>query len=143
MASSIAWVTNENGLAGAIEDAQQLFLHDDLGLRVERGERLVHQQDRPLHDQCARQGDALAHAAGQLPGQVAFEAAQSDRGNQRAGALMTRGLGHAAHLQAERDIVDDAAPGKQVEILPHHDRVGAERMLDIVALRVFDPDRSA
>ena len=130
-------------LCVCVEDAQQLFLHDDLGLRVERGERLVHQQDRPLHDQRARQRDALAHAAGQLAGQVLLEAAQSDRGNERARALVARGLGHAAHLQAEGDIVDDAAPGKQVEVLPHHHRVGAERMPDIVALRVLDPDRAA
>ena len=63
IASSIAWVTNSTVLWVRVEDAQQLLLHHDLGLRVERGERLVHQQDRPFHDQRAGERDALAHAA--------------------------------------------------------------------------------
>src|SRR5580692_9140610 len=35
---------------------------------------------------------------------------------------MTLSTAGARHFQAESDIVDDAAPGKQVESLPHHDR---------------------
>ena len=71
IASSIAWVTNRIGFVGLVENAQQFLLHHDLGLRVERGERLVHQQDRPFHDQRARQRHALAHAARQLARQMA------------------------------------------------------------------------
>ena len=117
----------QHGLMCLVENLQQFLLHHDLGLRVERGERLVHQQDRPLHDQRARQRHALAHAAGKLPRQVALEAAQADRGEQRRGALIALGCGHAAHLEAEGDVVDDVAPRKQIEVLPDHDRVGAER----------------
>jgi hypothetical protein len=42
-------------------------VHEKLaGLRVERGERLVHEEDRGPHGECARDADALAHAAGEL-----------------------------------------------------------------------------
>ena len=58
----------DHRLAHLVENARELLLHDDFGLRIERGERLVHQQDRPLHDQRARQRHALAHAAGELVG---------------------------------------------------------------------------
>ena len=133
----MAWVTNSTVLWVCVEDPQQFLLHDDLGLCIERGERLVHQQDRPLHDQRARQRHALAHAAGQLARQVALEAAQPDRSDQPPRALDSVRLGDAAHLQPEGDVVDDAAPGKQVEVLPDHHRVGAERAAD----RPAWPDR--
>jgi hypothetical protein len=53
----------QNRLVRLLKDPHQLFLHDDLGLSVERGERFVHQQDRPLQYQGAGKRDALAHAA--------------------------------------------------------------------------------
>ena len=39
------------------------FVVEDRGLRVEGGERLVHQEDVGLHRERTRQSDALAHAA--------------------------------------------------------------------------------
>ena len=48
-----------------LPELQQLLLHLRARQRVERRERLVHQQDRGLHRHRARDGDALLHAAGQ------------------------------------------------------------------------------
>jgi hypothetical protein len=54
-------------------DLQQHFLHQHPGLRVERAERLVHQQHRWAIDQRSRDRDALQHAAGELGRQISRE----------------------------------------------------------------------
>ena len=53
----------EDRLAVALPDAQELRAHDLPDLRVERTERLVHQQYLGLDAQGAGDSDALAHAA--------------------------------------------------------------------------------
>src|SRR5581483_6893526 len=75
----------------------------------------------------------LAHATGELRGPVALEAAHADRGDQRPRALVPLDFRDALHLQPEGDIVDHRAPGKQIELLPHHHRVCAERLVDLAA----------
>src|SRR5690242_18069497 len=52
---------------------------------------------------------------------------KADRSNQGLRALIAFATRKAAHLQPECDIVDDATPREQVEVLPDHDRVRAER----------------
>ena len=114
MASSMACVTNRMVLRSA-RRAQQFLLHDDLGLGVECGERLVHQQDRAPHDQRAGQRDAAGHAAESCCGMV-LETAQADGGDMSVRAFSYRSaLGDTGHLQAEGDVVDHVPPGKQVE----------------------------
>ena len=53
-------------------------LHLRAGERVERGEGLVEQQQRPAGEERAQEGDALAHAAGELVGGRALEARQAE-----------------------------------------------------------------
>ena len=59
-----------------LPDLEQQLLHQHAGLRVEAAERLVHQQHLRLHDEHARDPDALAHAAGELRRIAGLEAAQ-------------------------------------------------------------------
>ena len=47
-------------------EADELLLHHDAGLRVERAEGLVHQQHLGIEHIGARDGDALLHAARKL-----------------------------------------------------------------------------
>ena len=47
-------------------DAEQLALHVPPRLRVERAERLVHQQQRRVHDHRAAYSESLPHSDGQL-----------------------------------------------------------------------------
>ena len=54
-ASSTLWVTKTTVLRVAVPDAQQLDLHQLAGLRVERAEGLVHQQDVGLDGERARE----------------------------------------------------------------------------------------
>ena len=66
IASSMSWVMNSTVLRRRAPDPLQLALHVGAGVRVERGERLVHQQHLRLVGEHARDLDALLHAAGQL-----------------------------------------------------------------------------
>ena len=68
----------QHGLALALPDAEQQFLHQRAGLVVERAERLVEQQDLGIVGERARDRGALLHAAGELLGKVIVEAAQAD-----------------------------------------------------------------
>ena len=81
IASSIEWVMNTMVLrsSGPLHQLQQLLLQNFAGLRVERGERLVHQQDRRVDGERADEADALLHAAGELIGIVLLEAGEADQ----------------------------------------------------------------
>ena len=57
--------------------------------------------------------------------------------------LVALGLGHAAQLEAEADILGDRAPGQQRELLEHHgDAVGAQT-LQRRRIAAGDVDRAA
>ena len=65
--------------AGLGADPQQLGLHVLAGHLVQRAERLVHQQQRRVGGERPGDGDALLHAAGQLPRPVLGEVGQLDQ----------------------------------------------------------------
>ncbi len=46
-----------------LPDPDQFILHIHPGLLIERAERLIHQDDLRIHQQCAGDADALIHAA--------------------------------------------------------------------------------
>jgi hypothetical protein len=60
------WVTNRMVFLRFRPDAQQLVLQVAPGQRVEGAEGLVHQHDRRIERQHARDRHPLAHAAGQV-----------------------------------------------------------------------------
>ena len=53
----------QHGFRLPLPDAHQLILHQTAVLRIERGKRLVHQENTRANRQRPRDGDALAHAA--------------------------------------------------------------------------------
>ena len=55
----------EHREVGVLPELEELLLHLAPGQRVERRERLVHQQDVRLHRHAPRDGHALLHAAGE------------------------------------------------------------------------------
>ncbi len=102
---------------------------------VERAERLVQHQQLRLVDQRAAQRGALLHAAGQLPGIFAAEAAEPDRGEQVLGArdifrLVAADLAamRLHDLQRQQQVFERGAPGQQRRRLERHagdlDRLG-------------------
>ena len=64
-------------LVGPLHEGKQFLLQDLARLRVERSERLVHQQDRRVHHERAHEADALLHAPGQLVRIMALKAGES------------------------------------------------------------------
>ena len=66
MASSRSCVMKSMVTSTLVPDLEQVRLHAAARLRVERAERLVHEQDARLVRERARDGHALLHAAGEL-----------------------------------------------------------------------------
>ena len=68
---------NKTVLRAFAPDLQQFGLHELARLRVQRGERFVHQQHRRIGRQRAGQIHALLHAAGKLGWIVLLESDQA------------------------------------------------------------------
>src|SRR5262249_20627689 len=126
----------------------QSLLHVALGFRIERRGRLVEQDDGRVADQRARDGDALALAAGEL------KPLFTDRGGvaarkRRDEIMSVRGLGGGNDLGVGRawfakgDVVANRA-AEQVYVLAHIGEMMAQRLArmfrDVLAV---DGDRSA
>jgi len=87
---------------------------------IECRERFVHQQQRRIDDDRARQPNALAHPARQLLGIGVLkpvEADQVDRGERAGAAFVSR---HALRFQAQLDILEHGQPREKRECLEHH-----------------------
>src|SRR5260370_32081849 len=104
---------------------QQQLLHLQSGLRVERAERLVHQEELGLHQQAAREADTLLHAAGELVGIGVLEAAEADQGERAFRLLLEAAPLVALDARAERDVVAHRQPGEERRLLEPHRAVGA------------------
>ncbi len=111
---------------GVFPELQQLFLHLPAGERVERGERLVHEQDVGLHGHAACNGHALLHAARQHVRIGVLEPIELHLTDVLAGdvlRLRLRLASTAVH-ERKRDVLLDCLPGQQlIEFLEHHDPV--------------------
>ena len=103
-----------------LPDPGQFFLQRHAGLRIDAGERLVHQQDFGIVGQRAHHADALLHAAGQFVGIAVGGMRQAGKRQIFVRDPVALGLRHAAHLRTEADIVEHGLPGKQREGLKHH-----------------------
>ncbi len=77
----------ERRLLQSLLDLQHLVAQQEARLLVERGERLVHQQDPRLGGERSRDRDALAHAARQLGRVAPLEAGQTDERDEMERAL--------------------------------------------------------
>jgi hypothetical protein len=103
-------------------DARQLdelLLHHGARLRVERAERLVHQQHGGIEDVAAGDRHALLHPAGKLVRErrfVALQVHELDVVGNPAGALA---LGDADAAQAEVDVLRHRLPREERELLEH------------------------
>ncbi len=98
----------------------QLELHFFAKLLVERPQGLIQQQHlRPL-DQGARQGDALALAAGQLVGPPVAEPLQFDQFKGCIDAPVCLGLAQFFRTQAVADVAAHIEVRENGIILEHH-----------------------
>ena len=88
-----------NGFTQPLLQIEQLLLQFGANQRIERGKRLVHQQNIGVGRQRAREADALAHAAGERIGIAFFMAAQAHFVEPIACLLVLRGHRQATHAQ--------------------------------------------
>ena len=119
-ASSRSWRDEDDGLLQPRLKLQKLVLQLGADQRIERGERLVHEQDRRLGGEGAGQADALLHAARQLMRVFLRPGRQIDEFELLADLLLALGLRHAGKFEAEADIFLHRAPRQQAELLEHH-----------------------
>ena len=65
-----------------------------------------------LEGESAGDGDALAHAAGQLRRMAVLESGEPDQGDEAARTLVPLGLADTGDFEREAHILDHSAPGK-------------------------------
>ena len=120
----------DDGLAIRRPEIQKLVFHELPSLHVERGKRLVHEQDLRIHDERLRERDALLHAARELMRIAMAMAAQPDAVEPHTRLGMRFALRHAAIAQPDRYIVE--------RVQPRHERIGLEKIAGLP----IEPDES-
>src|SRR5262249_51411751 len=98
---------------------QQILLQLGPGLRVERAEWLIHQNDRRIVDQRPDQRGTLAHAARELVRIVVFEAAEAGGADQHLGARAGLRVQPALHGERKQHVLQRRPPGQQMIVLRH------------------------
>src|SRR5215510_9367913 len=130
----------DHGLAGLAPDVGEQALHGVAGERIERRERLVHEQDGRVVGERARDRDSLLHAAREVVRVGLGELLELDQAQLLERDALALGLAHALHLEAEGDVAERGAPGKELrEILEHDAAIGALATHRLTA----DPDLAA
>ena len=109
----------DDGLVQIAPQLQQIVVEPEARDLVERGERLVHQQDIGIGDQRARQRDPHLHAAGQFA-RIGFgEFGKPDLRQRLADAPIGLRRRHVRKLQRQPHIVAHAGPRHQGRLLKH------------------------
>ena len=103
----------DDGLFRFFPDAQELDIHLLARERIERAERLVHQDELGIVNERARDRGALLHAAGKLVGVFVLVALEPDEREEvaRPGAALRHGK--PQNLRRQKHIVDHAPPFQQ------------------------------
>ncbi len=102
---------------------------DDPGTHdgVERGERLVHQEQPRLARQNLGKSDTLALAAAQVPGEPVAETGKAKALEPPLGRIERRPPLDAIKNQAEGDVIAGGAPGQQRVVLKQDPDLGARK----------------
>src|SRR6266850_601756 len=129
----------DDGLARALPELDQLFLHGLARLRIEGTEGLVHQQHLGIDRQHARERHALLHSARQLGGVVIAEVVEVHHLQVLADGGVDLRARRALGLEAPADVAGHGAPGEKRELLEHHAAVRAGAV-DLLAVH---PDAAA
>ncbi len=107
----------DNRRAGRLPHLQQIVIELETRDPIERGERLVHQEELRLGDERARNRDPHAHAAGQFARKGLREFAETDTVERRPDSLRNARRRHAFKHERQRYIVGHAGPGHQRRVL--------------------------
>ena len=126
-----------------LPDAQELALQHVAGDRVERRERLVHQQEARLvgagrRGQRPRERHPLPHAARQLVRPLAALAVEPDQRQQRLGPLPPLTAADAGELQGQLHVAARREPRQQRGLL-EHERRPRRAQVDLAGGRFLQP----
>src|SRR5262249_14083012 len=100
------------GLAFLLPNLEQELLHDRPGQRVKRAERLIHQQDRWVDGEHARDRYALAHTAGEFGWTARSRGQQPGAFGLASEMVFGRGFGPMGRRsEAEADMARDDSHG--------------------------------
>ena len=104
---------------------EQFSLHGFARLRVERAERLIHEQHLGIDGERAGDADALLHPAGELVGAAVERVGEPDELEiaRRGGAQLRPP--HALHFEPEHHVLQGGEPGQELGELEHHAAVVA------------------
>ncbi|EKD60920.1 MAG: hypothetical protein ACD_54C00487G0001 [uncultured bacterium] len=95
--------------------------------RIQRGKRLIHQDDFRVGCDGAGKADALLHAARQFARIALHPIGQTNAGQGIGRDAAALGRGHALHLQPESRVFQHGAGGNECDVLKHHaDGMGAQ-----------------
>lgn len=122
----------DDGLAERLLELEQLVLHLPADERVERGERLVHQQHVRVGRERPGEADALAHPARELRGQRVLPAVEPGECDRLARTSAALGATDALDLERERGVVDHRAVRQQGEVLEHHAHPAATELAQLL-----------
>ena len=115
------------GDAGGLLDALELDLHLLAQLEVQRAERLVEQQHARLHDQSARNGNALLLAARQRGHVPHLKPLQPHQGQHARDLLLDLACGQLADMQAKGYVFCNVQVREQ--------RIALEHRIDLPLIR--------
>src|SRR5439155_15623363 len=101
--------------------------------------RLIHQHERRLDHDGARDRHALLLAAGELAGQLLLMTAELHQVERPRYTLVSLRAGHAAHAQTETDVLPYAHVREERVVLEHHAEAALLRRQAVDAL-VVEPD---
>ncbi len=128
----------DDGAALDLLQAQQLALHLGADDGVQRGERLVHEQDGRVGCQRARQPHALLHAAREFVGVAGAPGAQAHLLQGLLRCLLALGTVHSGEFQPEGGVVQHRHVGHQGERLEHHADVLAPQRAQLAVAQTVD-----
>ncbi len=138
-ASSMSWLTNRIVFLQRALHAQELVL-DHLAIhRIERAERLVHQQHRRIGGERARDTDALRLAARQFVRVAVEELRRLERQHREEllGAAATPVGAPAEEARHDADVLGDRHVRKEADLLDHvADRASQLDRIDGIGIAV-------
>src|SRR6185312_13664795 len=103
-----------------LQQRLELLLQLEPRERVDRGERLVQQQEARLQRERACDADTLRHAAGELARVCVLELVQADGVEELVGDAPRVAAALAARRQADRDVLAHRHPREEAGLLERH-----------------------
>lgn len=110
----------DDGLAQAALEFEELVLHVAADERVQGAEGLVHQQEVGVGGQGPGEADSLLHAAGELVGPGHLPAFEPAQGQGLGGPAVALGAGHPLYLQPVAGVLQNVAVREESEVLEDH-----------------------